>query len=416
MVISSARRGASSFDRVKPSGWSVSLSSFVALLLSGGPLIIYLQSVFLVPVTSELGWTRAEYFTPLFIAGIISALFTPVWGRMADRYGPRKILLPCVVLFGVAYAGLGIVHEVILYSLLLLLALLLQTAHGVVFYAKIILSWPSRRPGLMLGVALAGASAGGMLLPPVANWLIAEIGWRGARLILGLAVICVAYPLVLAFVRSPTQSEKLPVGRTGVRTIPREIYSHRFWLIAANVGLMSLAINGVSANMVPLLTEKGMAVGTATLGISVLAGSSFFARFAAGFALDYSRSALIAVPWVLCGAMGLLLLYFTHSPGIAFLALALLGISFGGEIDFAAFFVRKYFGIDNHGFLYGAAMAVFAVCATTGPLLYGLVYQQGNANGPAILLGFAFLVIASVPLLFLGRYPDEEILRTTEGF
>ena len=389
------------------SAWPVALASCVAMMLSGSPLIIYVQSVFLVPMTTDLGWTRAQYFAPLFFAGLVSALLSPIWGYLVDRHGARPILIPCVALFGLICAGFGLVQDLLVYSILLFLALTLQTAHGMVFYAKIILSWSARRPGLLLGIALSGASAGGMLLPPVAVWLTSEFGWRIARILLGLSVIAVALPLVWAFVRSAPGTAKAKPRPNGSLQIPREISSRRFWLIALNVALMSVAVNGVSANMVPLLVDKGITPGMGALGISLLAGSSFIARFTAGAILDYSRSALIAVPWVLCGALGLTLLSASQNPVIIFPAIILVGIALGGEVDFAAYFIRRYFSFEHHGFLYGTVMGIFAICATTGPLLFGLGYQLTGANMFSLQMACGLVAVAVVPLLALGRYPTE---------
>lgn len=393
-------------DQVARAAWPVAFASCVAMMLSGSPLIIYVQSVFLVPMTTELGWTRAEYFAPLFFAGLFSALLSPIWGYLVDRHGARPILIPCVALFGLVCAGFGLVQDILVYSILLFLALTLQTAHGMVYYAKIILSWPAKRPGLLLGIALSGASAGGMLLPPIAVWLTSELGWRIARIVLGFTVISVALPIVWAFVRSAPETVRAKPQAKGSIDVPREIASSRFWLIALNVALMSVAINGVSANMVPIMVDKGMTPGVGALGISLLAGSSFVARFTAGALLDYSRSALIAVPWVACGALGLTLFSVSQTPMVIFPATVLIGIALGGEVDFAAYFIRRYFSFERHGFLYGTVMGIFGICATTGPLLFGLGYQLTGTNMLSLQVACGLMALAAVPLFALGRYPE----------
>jgi MFS family permease len=387
--------------------WKVSIASFIALNLSGAPLIIYTQGLFLEPMTSELGWTRAEYFLPLSIAGFVCALLTPYFGRVADRYGVRPILLPCIFLFGLAYASLGMVGRHLFgYSVLMFLVLIVQIAHGPLYYAKIVAMWPGRRPGLMLAIALAGNMAGGIIVPPIAEWLISNIGWRGARFALGAIVVVLCLPVVWAFVRSPAlpatgrKEPQVAIGTPAAEAM-RE---WSFWLIVAKAAFISMAVSGAVGNVVPIVVERGLTPAAGAFALSVLAGSALVARFASGWALDKSRTARIALPWIASGLTGMMFLTMVNSIVPVLVACALVGAILGSEINLAAYFIHRFFGLTNYGQLYGIVLAVYAIGATTGPLMFGIAYDLSNFYLYAILIACVMLVLSMLCVIALGPY------------
>ena len=144
--------------------------------------------------TVELGWIFSS-----FLVGY--ALFQTVAGRLADRFGPRRVLAWGVTWWGVFTALTASVPSRIGGALILLIAIrfLLGAGEAVVYPAsnQFIARWiPARERGLANGWIFAGVGAGASLSPPLITYLMLHYGWRasfGVCAILGVAVGAVWY-------------------------------------------------------------------------------------------------------------------------------------------------------------------------------------------------------------------------------
>lgn len=392
-------------DHKDLAAWKVATGSFIALIVSGPPLIVYTQSQFIQPVTQELGWSRAEFFLPLSIAGMLSAVFMSLIGRVADRFPIRAILLPCIVLFSLAYMGLAFVGSALwVYGLLLFACIIFQIPHGGLYYAKVISLWPSRRPALLLGVALAGNAAGGIILPPIAGWLISDYGWRAARFCLGAGALLAGFSAAYLLVKPPPDQTVRHVGAVYGRTMREGLRDRNYWILILALSLGGLVLNGMMGHVVPFLMQRGFSRSVGIAGISVVSGTALAARFVSGFTLDRIDSPRAAIPFLLAGFLGMVMLITVSSTVLIVLALVLLGTSMGAEIEFSAYFVRRYFGTRSYGELYGLILAVFTIGTTTGPLLLGEAYDLSGSYRIGAVTGACLMLTAATALLFLQPY------------
>ena len=87
--------------------WLSVAASAVGLILSVGTLSIYTFGVFVGPLSNEFGWSRTELFGALAISQYALALSAPFWGFLTDRFGPRLLILPAVVLLSSLFASMA---------------------------------------------------------------------------------------------------------------------------------------------------------------------------------------------------------------------------------------------------------------------------------------------------------------------
>lgn len=388
--------------------WKVAIACFIALIMSGPSLIVYTQSQFIEPVTAELGWSRTEFFLPFSIGGVLSAFLMPAIGRAADRFPIRAILLPAIILFSLAYGCLAFVDSSLaLYSFLMFACIIFQIPHGALYYAKIISLWPTRRPALLLALAISGNSAGGMILPPIAGWLIADFGWRAARLALGLGTLVVAFSMAYLFIKPPSEARVQRVAPPFGRTMRDALRDRNYWLIILMFALGGFVLSGMMGHIVPLLTERGFSQAIGIAGISVVSGTALAARFLSGMVLDRIESPRAAIPFLLGGLIGIGMLGTVTSPALVILALALLGTAYGAEIELSAYLVRRYLGTRSYGEIYGLVLAIFTIGNSTGPLLQGAAYDLTGSYSVGTMIGAALMLTAAAAVMFLQpyRYP-----------
>ena len=183
-------------------GWRVVLAAYFGVMVSFGSLLVFTFSIFLKPLSYEFGWSRESISAAFGFAAITVAICSPPLGSLLDRYGPRRLILPCMAVFGVAFASLGLLTPRLfhLYATFVLLGIVGNgtTQMG---YSRAVSTWFDRRRGLALALVMAGVGTGAMLLPPLAQTLIHSYGWRAAYGLLGALVLLFGLPLTALFVR-----------------------------------------------------------------------------------------------------------------------------------------------------------------------------------------------------------------------
>jgi len=124
----------------------------------------------------QLGWVFSA-----FVLGY--ALFQAPGGRLADRFGPRKVLTLGTVWWGLFTALTALVPAGVSGVLIILLAVRFSLGLGeaVVFPAsnRLVASWiPSQERGLANGLIFAGVGAGAGITPPLITYILTHYGWR----------------------------------------------------------------------------------------------------------------------------------------------------------------------------------------------------------------------------------------------
>jgi MFS family permease len=388
----------------------VVLACFLGLTVGASPILIYTMGVFLGPLTAEFGWSRAVYFLPLMIGGLVGALAIIAIGAAADRQGVRPWLLAGIVAFGVLNLGLAAMNGSIwVYGVLMVGVVLANCAHGPLLYTKAVSEWSTSRPAFAIAIALAGTAVGAIVTPPLATWLVGEWGWRAARAGLGVLVLVVALPPVWLFVRPPppelrSRSVDLVSHTEASLQLSQVFRSWRFAQIGIGVFAAAAALNGILTNLPVIVTDRGLSPAVAAGALSSFAIAQIFGRLLSGAALDRVKTSMIGASWFLVALPGALLVGFsTATPMILFGAI-LLGLSLGSELETAAYYTLRFFGVSHYGAVYGALMAIFSVGATSGPLLLGFFYDRTGHNEVGVLIATGLLALTVVLFLTLGRY------------
>src|ERR1051326_2057155 len=183
-------------------GWWVVLSSALGLFLGPIPIVLFSFGVFLKPLIREFHSTRSDVSLAITLYSVILALGLPIAGRLSDRFGPRKVILPATLLSGCillsAYFCSGHIWQLYLLYLALGAA---SSGVAAVSYSHIVSRWFDDRRGLALGLMMAGLGFGGLVLPIAAQYLIAEFGWRTAFAATGAALLIIILPVLMIFLR-----------------------------------------------------------------------------------------------------------------------------------------------------------------------------------------------------------------------
>jgi MFS family permease len=371
-------------------------------------VLAFTFGVFLKPIMADIGWQRGTASGALAVGEFLAAFAVPVYGRMMDRWTIRKVALPGIVAFAGFLCLMGTTpHSLVIFTILFTLTSIAGAIQTPLGYTKAISAWFDRRRGLALGATLAGVGIGGMIVPQLANYLIAQLGWRGAYMVLGGLVLAIAFPAVALFVREPQPGEgerhdahlaTLP-GLT-----PREaMATPSFWLLAATFFFVAMALLGSSAHVVPLLTDRGMTAAAATATFGLFGLSTMCGRLISGYLIDRIFAPYIASVFWLAPIGGFFLLISGYGllPG---LGVVMIGLGLGTEVDLIAFMISRYLGLKAFGALYGLFFTAFSLGGAVGRFLGGHLFDLAGSYNIALMGAGGALAIAVILINRLGPY------------
>ena len=390
---------------IRYQGWRVALAASGCVMVSFASLLVYTFSVFLKPVTAEFGWSRQAASAAFGVAALAIAACSPVLGMLLDRHPARRIILPCLTVFGCAFASLALLtrHLWHLYAVFLLLGVVGNgTAH--LAYSRALTTWFHDRRGTAFAVLMTGGAVGAMVLPPLAGALIAAAGWRVAFAILGLMVLVVGLPLGLRVQESAETARTLARAAEGASTA-EGIRSRIFWVVVTVLFCGSISQNGAIAHLAALLTDRGVspagaAYALSAMGIAILAG-----RLATGALLDRFFAPRVAFFLLAAAAGGVMLLAHAHSLAAGMAGAALIGLGMGGEADVTPYLLARYFGLRSFSTLYGLTWTAYAIAGAIGPVVMGRAFDA-TGSYETLLMQLAAWTLGSALLMYLlPRYP-----------
>ena len=387
-------------------GWAVVAAAFVGVMVSFAPIVPYTFSLFLNPLHAAFGWKREAIGGTFALAAITVALVSPGIGFLLDRFPPRRIILPSILIFALALASLSRLGPDIrqFYFTFFILGLV---ANGTAqfAYARTVLSWFHKRRGLALALVLTGSGVGSILIPPLVQWTITNHGWRDAYMLLG-GIALLGLPLTALLVRNRPDNvvihgDDLSAGGVSVGAALR---SGTFWIMAFIIMLSAFSENGLVTNLAAILTEHKITVATAALALSVRGGAGIIGRLGVGFLIDRFSPQRIQTFVLLLSAVGALILAFAGTSPVALLGAAILGVGLGSEADVAPYLLAHYFGRRHFSVLYGLTWTAYAVGGATGPMAIGHWYDRAGFYEPRFIVYLACVAFGAVVLsLFLRR-------------
>src|SRR5580658_1317351 len=291
-------------------GWKIVLAGFFGVMVSFAAIVPYTFGLFLKPLTASFGWHREATSAGFSIAALTVAAASPGLGFLLDRFRPRSIILPCIVVFSAAYASLALLTPHLLHFYLTFFVIgLVGNGTAYIAYSRAISTWFNRRRGFALSIMLAGSALGAMVLPVLAQAVITHLGWRAAYLILGLLAFAVGFPLTAAFVRErPVAQQNQDVSTELGEPVGRALKTPAFWIIAATVCLYAISVNGAIAHLSALLTDRGVSAAGASYSVSIIGATSLIGRLMTGVFLDRFFGPRVSQIMLLMTVLGIVLL------------------------------------------------------------------------------------------------------------
>jgi MFS family permease len=394
--------------------WLIVAALFVVTYGISTPLAAY--GVFLPVIAEAFGWSRGAISTALSLNLVIGGLAGLGIGALADRHGPRALLVPTVGLAGTAFALVSTVGAP--WQLYLFVGVMggVGMSSFYLLSAFTVAQWFDERRALAIALVLVGFNLGYISGGPLAAWLIARVGWRAAYAILGSGCGLITMLCALS-VRLPRVAESTALHRpaaraadTGGRTSPgtqhgatlgealadpRQWYLNVSWLLTGGLALM------ISVHVVPFARDQGISLVGASLALTAYGIGSVAGRLTAGVVSDR-----IGVRTCMRGAyviqtLALLTLLWAPSRDVLLGSMAVFGAGFAAADTVLVKVIPDVFGMRAIGAIMGVLTLGWRCGAALGPAAAGFLYDLTGSY--TIPFGAApVAVLASWGLFALG--------------
>ena len=399
--------------------WVILGALCLVLLVSSGMRSTF--GVFIKYLEGEFGWSRTSLSLvgslSLFLYGAIG----PLVGRLADRFGPRKVIASSLAVLVVGTFATSQIRSQ--WQLFLTAGVLMAMGAGgaaMSTAASVVARWFEGRRGLVMGIAGAGMSAGQLLIFPLATWLILHWGWRQSYSSLGIGLLIVVLPLAIVLIRNDPKEMGLKPFGTGTepqrtsadgtrveRTSLREaIHVPEFWLLAGGFFVCGYTSTGlVMMHFYPHAVEHGFSEMTTSFALSIMGTLNIVGTITSGWICDrFGRKGPLATYYFVRGLSLLFLIWVSSVPSLHLFA-AIFGLNYVSTVPPTSTLTANIFGRYSTGELNGSIFLSHQVGAALGSWVGRASYDLTGSYTVAFVSAAILAFLASGMTLAIRDEP-----------
>jgi MFS family permease len=382
-------------------GYNIVAAGFITQAVTIGVMFTY--GVFFKAFQTEFGWSRAMISGASSLSFLLMGIGGLVAGSLNDRIGPKIIMTVSAIFLGTGYMLMSCLvmpwHLYLLYGGLVGIGF---CTHDVITLSTIA-RWFVVRRGMMSGLVKVGTGAGQFLMPLVATWLIAVLGWRHAYLFMGALAMTVLVAAAQLMRRDPQglglqpdngihdnrRTSRLDSPGLSLQAAAR---TKQFWIICIAEFAIFFCLLTTIVHIIPHAQDKGLNPGVAAAVLSTIGAVSMLGRIIMGTINDKigGRRSLITCFILLISS--LLWLMLAASPWMFFLFAAIYGFAHGGFFTVMSPTIAELFGTRSHGLLFGTVLFCGTIGGAIGPLLTGYIFDTAGSYQ----IAFVILTVLSI--------------------
>ena len=360
-------------------GWvMVALGALMTCIAIGA---MFSLAVFLQPITAATGWSHTEVSSAMTLGFLAMGAAGFGWGALSDRIGPRSVVLAGAVLLGLGLFLASRAQSPLQFQLAF--GLLVGIAVGSFFTPMIaaVMGWMTEHRGLAVSLVSVGVGVAPMTMSPFSAWLITQMDWRSAQVVLAVIVWTALVPAAL-FVRRPPAAQAATEQDTaeGPPMSLRDAFvSPPFIVLALTFFACCAAHAGPIFHTVTYAMTCGLAPLAAVTIYSVEGLAGLGGRLALGVLSDRLGVKRVLIAGLLIQAVAAGAFVFASRLGEFYAVAATFGFAYGGVMPLYAVLAREYFGQRILGAVFGAAAMVSSLGMALGPAVGGWIFDRFGA-------------------------------------
>ena len=380
-------------------------------IMVGGGIILLLSvgsrqafGLYQVPMVEAKGWGRETFGLAIAIQNMVWGLAEPFFGRLADRFGSRPVVIGSIGLWvlglwfmsnpgsqGELYLGAGVFVGMALAA----------SAFGVILGA-VGRAAPAERRGFALGVAGAVGSVGHMIMIPINHALISWAGWSDALLIVACGLCSLAgFALLL---RRPAgggmagaTGNPLNDLQTGSQAI-REAFGHSgYWLLLAGFFVCGFQVTFIATHIIAYLGDVGLSPEVASATLTLIGLGNILGSFVLSSMGDrFPRKYLLSIMYILRALLMVGLVLLPATPVVALGFGILMGFIWLGTVPLTSGLIAQIFGVRHMSMLFGFVFLTHQIGAALGVWLGGFVFDRTGSYDIVWIICAVLGLIAAV--------------------
>ena len=359
-------------------------------------------SVFLKPLSSDLGWLRGETALAYLAGSVALGLGGILMGYLSDRFTTRLIVLTGVLVIGLGYLAMGRQSSLWQFYLLFILIGGIGMAGLFVPLLANVGGWFTRNKGLAIGITTAGQALGQGIVPYLASFLIYGFGWRGAYNAMGLFALAVLLPLAFLIRTPPAMRGAGTTAKTGgpsrsqIFPVPpaRSISVLSFAAIFCCITMSTPLVH-----VVALASDRGLDPENAARVLLLIMLSGFFGRVFFGRLTD--RTGGLPAYMIASAVQTALVFWFTRlaSPHAFYLLAVIFGFGYAGVMTCLIVCAQRFAPAARSGISTGIVSLFALIGMGIGGFQAGYFFDQTGSY----TLSFANAAFAGmINLLIVG--------------
>ena len=404
-------------------GWWIVVASFLAQAIVAGTQV-YATGVFLIPMVTELDWSRADFIYAQTFGQVLIGFSGFVIGGWVDRWGSRPLMLAGVASVAGSLFASAEVTELWQWILVRGVLFMLGAALlGPLVVNTTLSKWFVQHRGRAVGIAAIGFSVSGVVIAPALTPFVDAYGWEAGWRLAGVAVLALGIPGALLMRRQPEDYGLHPDGRTdaemqttagaavaadfansftrreAVRTSGLYVLTLAFALAMAGMGTLILFA-------LPFMTDSGYSRFFASMMVTTLALCSGTSRPIWGMLVDRFDARKLTAGSFGLSAAGLTFLVVAAQSGERWPVAAsfvLIGLGMGNIVPAQEVLWASFYGRRHLGSVRGVTMPVQTLMSAAGPLVVALYFERIGNYDRAFYMLAAMWGTASLLMLLVRR-------------
>lgn len=386
--------------------------------------------VFFKSLESEFSLTRATTSAVFSVRMALGSVIALLGGLALDKYGPRIV----VFLMGL-FTALSLLltsQTNSTWQLFITFSLLLAIGSGAsyVVVMSTIMRWFDKKRGMAIGIVGAGGGLGQVVMAPFAAYLILNLDWRMAYVIMGVIAGLILIPIARLLRKDPHEVGTVPDGKKSNLTdrqvsepafagealrpshfsLSQALKTRSFWLILFIWSFSAFSIFLIQTHIVPHTTDLGFSSVEAATILSLIGFAVMSGRVIIGIASDKMGRKNAAFIFSLLQVVAVLQLLWASDLWMFYLFALIYGFAQGSQGAALTALIGDIFGLSNIGRLMGVLGVGWAVGAAVGPVIGGLIFDVSGSYYGAFLI-MAVCMAIRPPLLALIK---PEIKRSSQ--
>ena len=372
-------------------------TSLLTPVLVGGCILILINfairasfGVFQIPIANEFGWLRTDFSMAIAIQNLAWGIGQPIFGALAERFGDRRAIILGALVYALglvlsSYAVTPGQHQILEVFVGFGIA---GTGFGVIL-AVVGRASSDKNRSMSLAIITAAGSAGQIVGPPAAQWMLSFLPWQSIFVVFAAAILLAL--IVLPLMRTPAPATRAELEESMGAILTKAIRDPSYSLIFLGFFSCGYQLSFVTAHFPALITEMSAAVdptgtlaslgvaSTSALGavaISLIGMANIFGTLAAGWLGNrYSKKYLLAAIYTGRTVAAALFILFPITPTTVVLFSVVMGSLWLATVPLTSGLVAHIYGLRYMGTLYGIIFFSHQLGSFMGVWLGGRLYD-----------------------------------------